>query len=504
MLFILSPYYIVGCVDLMRNYKINLTVFGFVFWTVLVASSLAWNIRDNNSHIIEFAKIAARENFNKDQAFRLWGSRHGGVYVAPDERTPPNPALAHIPDRDVITTTGKKLTLMNPAYMLRQMMNEYADLYGVKAKITGRKYLNPINKPDEWELKALDKFDKGIKEVTEVDLIDGKKYLRYMHPMFMEQSCMKCHGHLGFKVGDLRGGVGVAIPLDKYIESSKHSAINLWVGHVIVWLLGVSLIIIFARYIKQKDIYTEQNLALQREVLVAEKISQAKSEFLSRMSHELRTPLNAILGFGQLLIMTGTNLEDKQKQNINEIIDAGNHLLNLINGVLNLSEIESGKAILNIEEVELNKIIDKCLVMVDSFLNKKNITVNNNIGEHNYKVMADSVRLKQVILNLLNNAIKYNNENGSITIRYKIVSNVIRVGIVDTGVGIDVESMERLFEPFERFDVKENIEGTGIGLTIAKELIEMMGGCINVESIKGKGSTFWVELNLKAENLYDE
>ncbi len=105
-----------------------------IVWTILVAVSLSWNIIDNQSHIIQQATVAAQEDFNKDQDFRLWGSRHGGVYVTPDERTPPNPALAHIPDRDVVTTKGKKLTLMNPAYMLRQMMNEYAELYGVKEK----------------------------------------------------------------------------------------------------------------------------------------------------------------------------------------------------------------------------------------------------------------------------------------------------------------------------------------------------------------------------------
>jgi hypothetical protein len=150
------------------------SIFLVFIWTVLLGLSLAWNIHSEKEQLLEIAKIAARENFNKDHAFRLWASRHGGVYVPANKRTPPSPAMAHIANRDILMPDGVKLTLMNPAYMLRQMAGEYDELFGVKAKITGRILLNPINAPDEWELKALDEFDKGVKEVTELSKIDGK------------------------------------------------------------------------------------------------------------------------------------------------------------------------------------------------------------------------------------------------------------------------------------------------------------------------------------------
>lgn len=270
-----------------------------IVWSVLIGSSLIWNVMEHNQHILELARIAAQENFNKDQAFRQWGSRHGGVYVPIDKRTPPNPALAIIPNRDIEMEDGTKLTLMNPAYMLRQMMNEYDELYGIKAKITGLVLLNPINAPDEWEKQALYKFQNGLNEIVEESLIDGKPFLRFMKPMFMKQDCMKCHGHLGFKVGDLRGGVGVSIPLQPYLDKGKKGLFSIWIGHILVWLLGIMSIVIIFHFKRQQHFVLENNRLLEQEAFNAEKSNQIKTEFLSRMSHELRTPMNAILVFNE-------------------------------------------------------------------------------------------------------------------------------------------------------------------------------------------------------------
>jgi CheY-like chemotaxis protein len=228
----------------------------------------------------------------------------------------------------------------------------------------------------------------------------------------------------------------------------------------------------------------------------AEKASNAKSEFLSSMSHELRTPLNAILGFGQLLELDAKD-EDKKKY-VREIICAGDHLLHLINDILDLSAIESGKLLLLVEDVSLKDIFMECLSLMMPLAEKRNIQIitpyTQCISCH---VQADYMRLKQVLLNLISNAVKYNREGGSISINCKTYSdNKVRLIVTDTGIGMSDSQLQQLFQKFNRVGAEQtDVEGTGIGLVITERLVELMGGAIGVESQKGKGTSFWIELN---------
>ncbi len=217
----------------------RLMLASMLVWTLLVGLSLAWNMLQLENQAEYLATEEARANWNKDQAFRRWATRHGGLYVKPDKRTPPNPYLAHLPKRDVVTTDGTRLTLMNPAYMMRQMTEEFEELYGIKGSITGQILLNPINKADPWEMQALKRFDLGEKEIVDVSTLDGKPYLRLMRPMVMEQGCVKCHGHLGFKVGDIRGGVSVSIPLNPYLAVAAKTGRAVSITHIAIWLIGL-------------------------------------------------------------------------------------------------------------------------------------------------------------------------------------------------------------------------------------------------------------------------
>ena len=219
--------------------------------TLLVGYSYYWNTHKIDNETINLALSEARSNWNKDSAFRLWATRHGGIYVQPDERTPPNPYLAHLPHRDLVTTDGIALTLMNPAYMMRQMTEEFADQYGVRGKITGKLQLNPDNKPDEWQFRALTQFEIGAsEEFFEQQKIGGKPFLRYMKPMYMTEGCVTCHGQLGYKTGDLRGGVSLSIPLAPYITAAEDTKKSIVVTHLGLWLLGVMSIIGFVALIR--------------------------------------------------------------------------------------------------------------------------------------------------------------------------------------------------------------------------------------------------------------
>ncbi|BAE50810.1 PAS domain S-box protein [Paramagnetospirillum magneticum] len=213
---------------------------GLFSWSLLLGGSLAWNIAKQREITLELATNTAQANFNKDVAYRLWASSHGGVYVEPDAKTPPSPWMAHLPDRDLIANDGRKLTLMNPAYMLRQMMQDHGELYGIKGRIVGIVTLNSDNTADPWEAEAIRQFAAGTKsEVMEVSDIDGKPFLRLFKPFRMEPSCQKCHGHLGFQDGEVRGGIGVSVPLAPYLTGEANVVRTMATTHGAIWGLGM-------------------------------------------------------------------------------------------------------------------------------------------------------------------------------------------------------------------------------------------------------------------------
>ncbi len=231
---------------------------------------------------------------------------------------------------------------------------------------------------------------------------------------------------------------------------------------------------------------------------VAEKASQAKSAFLSSMSHELRTPLNAILGFAQLLEIGTPPPTMPQKRSVDQILKAGWYLLELINEVLDLSMIESGKLMLSREPVALADLLFECRAMIEPQARKRGISLHFPRLERGNFVSADRTRFKQVLLNLLLNAIKYNRPGGSVAIECTLTNpDTMRIGVRDTGTGMAPEQMAHLFQPFNRLGKESGVEqGTGIGLVVTKRLVELMGGSIGVESVVDVGSLFWLELHV--------
>jgi CheY-like chemotaxis protein len=248
------------------------------------------------------------------------------------------------------------------------------------------------------------------------------------------------------------------------------------------------------------------NEEMRRAKEEAEAANGAKSEFLSRMSHELRTPLNAILGFGQLLELE----EDKEenRESVEQILKAGRHLLSLIDEVLDLARIEAGRMSLSMEPTSVRQAVQQSLDLIRPMASQRGIRIVAEAStDCDLHVSADLQRLKQVLLNFLSNAIKYNREGGSVTISCvpHPMEGRVRIAVRDTGVGIEPAKLNRLFTPFERLDAERtDVEGTGLGLALSRGLMEAMGGVVGAESTRDEGSTFWLELPIVTEPALPE
>jgi signal transduction histidine kinase len=233
---------------------------------------------------------------------------------------------------------------------------------------------------------------------------------------------------------------------------------------------------------------------LQRLNKELESADRAKNEFLSRMSHELRTPLAAIMGFSELLALS--DLDERRREWAGTILKAGQHLLKLVDEVLDISRIEAGELSLSVEAVPIAPLLDDAIELIEPLADGRRVEIHApELAEGSGYVQGDNQRLKQVVINLLSNAVKYNREGGEVRIAVDGAdSDRVRIGVSDTGPGIDRESLAKLFTPFERLDCGPQVQGTGLGLAVSRSLVEAMGGTLTVESTPGEGSTFTIEL----------
>ncbi|MFL5420100.1 MAG: ATP-binding protein [Myxococcales bacterium] len=252
---------------------------------------------------------------------------------------------------------------------------------------------------------------------------------------------------------------------------------------------------------EQHEVLQEKNRELQIAKVAAEKANRSKSDFLSSMSHELRSPLNGILGFAQLLESDKPPPTAGQKESIGQILTAGWHLLKLIDEILDLAKIESGRLSLSPEPVSLPEVMSECQGMIGGQAQSRGIQITFPTFDLPCFIHGDRTRLKQVVINLLSNAIKYNRARGTVTVRCTAKTpGRIRISIEDNGLGLSAERLAQLFQPFNRLGQEASgVEGSGIGLVVAKQLIELMEGEIGVKSTVGVGSTFWFELPAAAE-----
>lgn len=498
----------------------------FSGWTLVIFGIVIWSYNSIISETEILARREAYKSFEKDVMFRLWAASHGGVYVPVTDSTQPNPYLKDIKERDIVTPSGKQLTLMNPAYITRQVHEISSKRLGIKQHITSLLPIRPENNPDDWEVKALKYFEKGGQEYYGLDTIDKEVYYRYMAPLITESGCLKCHAAQGYKIGDIRGGISASVNW-KYYQSFIDSQTNkFYIGYGALWIIGLLglgmvrkrfIVYLAARdktelemrnlnmeLITSKALIEENlgknNLLIGELTVAKEKLTElnaTKDKLFSIIAHDLRAPFVGFLGQTKILAEEVDDIAPEKISDISSKIHSNaNNLFKLLSNLLNWAQMQRGEIGFNQTTVSIRQLLNDNINSVAAALEQKEIKlVNNVVGEIN--VFADEKMVNSVIVNLLSNAIKFTRRSGEIIVdAVESGNNMIEVSVKDNGIGMNDTVVNKLFELGEKIGRKgtEGEESTGLGLLLCKDFVKRNGGEIRVVSADGKGSTFYFTL----------
>lgn len=527
-----------------------------VVWTLMVAASVQWTMAEHHQHLVRLAQVWAETAFEQDVQYWMWNVRHGGVYAQVDRDTQPDPYLRHFAERDIVTPSGRHLTLINPSYMTRQVFNVARERGAVLGHVTSLKPLDPANKPDAWEKKGLLQFAQGAKVAKATVTLDGKRYYRFMRPLLVQQSCLKCHANQGYHVGDVRGAISVAVPMPRAFAADARFS-GLLLGFGALWLLGLggigaataSLAQRTRRLVQTNDRlqgevemrreteaelrheHDEQRSLIarleqtQQQLLQSEKMA-AIGQLAAGVAHEINNPTGYVLSN---LATLQRYLEDVVKllnayEQCETSLDgqAGEWLQQILalKKSLDIDYIKSDVVDLLRESSEGMNRVRKIVQDLKDFSHpdsgewqwadlRANIESTLNVVWNELKYRTEVVKefgdtplvycipsqINQVTMNLLTNAVQAIPERGTITIRTGCTDDEAWFSISDTGSGISPEHLQRIFDPF--FTTKPVGKGTGLGLSLSFGIVQRHGGRIDVDSEPGKGTTFRVWLPLR-------
>ena len=460
---------------------------------VLVIPTIIMFVRNSLydfDHARHMGMAQAHSIIHKDKSLRNWAASHGGVYVPVDERTPPNPYLTHVPNRD-ITYKEMNLTLMNPAYMLRQVIQEHEGLYGAKSKITSLKPLNPHNTPDAWETKALKEVEtNSLHEYFEfIQEADGEK-LRFLEPFHVEPDCLKCHASQGYQVGDVRGGISVTIPMTHYYSQARTM-----VKLKIIALSTAILTIVVMMYFVYRQVEKNRRRELEQQQIIFEQSKQAAlGEMIGAIAHQMKQPLN-IMG------LSTQEIEADIEDGILKQETVERHCKTLMTEIIYLSDtIDDFRNFFRPDKEKqyfyLHEAVKNSLKILEVQLRIHEITVT--ITGDDMEIHGNKNELQQVVINLVNNAKdalmeQPDNDNRTITITGENLGSFCQFTVADNGGGIPQEHMNRLFTPY--FTTKAE-KGTGIGLYMCQMIVEKsFSGTITAGNQDG-GAVFTVRFPL--------
>ncbi len=273
-------------------------LFLIVIWSLFISVSLLWKFRAGKSGTLKAARIEARTAFEKDVLYRRWNASHGGLYAPVTGVTQPNLYL-EVPERDIQTPSGIKLTKINPAFMTRQVHEIVMKTHGVQGHLTSLNPIRPQNAPDKWETNALKAFERGVEEVSSVEILNGNIYMRLMRPLVTEKSCLKCHAKHGYNLGEIRGGISAAVPLTQLMAIERSSFITFSIIDGLLWFVGIAGIMLSMFFLHRQIIF---RLQVEDDLRKGEKL-KGVIEMAGAVCHELNQPLHTISGNSELLMM---------------------------------------------------------------------------------------------------------------------------------------------------------------------------------------------------------
>ncbi|MCX8069466.1 MAG: DUF3365 domain-containing protein [Thermodesulfovibrionales bacterium] len=502
----------------------------------------------------------ARAIFKQIVITRQWIADHGGIFIENKSLMKPNP---YLDESEIIDIQGRKYIRSSPAMVTKEISKYAKDMELYWFHITSLKLVNPENKPDGFEYKALVSFEKKTaSEFITIEHLENKPYLRYMAPLFVEKSCLRCHYKQNYQIGDVRGAISVMIPIQKTLEDIESNKRFMKVSSVLTVIVLMSALFIIIQkvvmspmrrlkksiadfsegkyspdnMIKTGDEFedlcrtfsemaykiSENQKELEQKIKEAvneleetnkmlKEINSKKSDFIARASHELRTPLTTIKGSmdyisSRLSIMKSGDFNEKSVEELNNFLTLVKknceRLIKMVNNMLDIERIEQGVFESNLKESNLSKLIEEIAVYMKPEADLKEIEFIISKPD-NLPVFVDEDMIRQLLINLLSNAIKFSPHGGKIIIESKIDDKMIITSIIDDGKGIDEEEKKKVFDKF--YKSGDNKTGSGLGLSISKGIVEFHNGFISVKDRQdGKSGacfTFTLPVSLLPERF---
>ena len=471
-----------------------------IIWTVVLAALLASTLLIINSFTLSLATKEAQTNFDKDLAFRVWAAGHGGVYVPVTDKIQPSPYLGNISEQNIVTPSGRQLTLMNPAWMMRELYEQTASRYGVIGHLTSDRLMRDENAPDDWERLALHSFAAGSDEVIEEIDIAGRPYLRFMRPLFVLEECLKCHESQGYGVGDLRGGISISVPLDPYLNSAHRLRAITLTSYSGIWAVGLLGIIFgwrrfqIGRDVIERSAEEISTLNTCLEQRVRERTAELKSvnneleSFASSVSHDLQAPLRAISGFSQAVLQDyGPQLDEAGRHFLTRLDDNAGRMRQMISDLLKLSRSSRGE--MQRDDVDLSAMAAE---IIASLREEHPDRVVETVVQPAMHALGDQRLISALLDNLLRNAWKFTARTTEARIEVGLAETErgLAFFVRDNGAGFDMVYVNKIFAPFKRLHGADEYPGSGIGLAIVQRVAHRHGGDVWAESAVGQGAVF--------------
>lgn len=477
-----------------------------LFWTLTVGAMLGGMAYQQQQEVIETARGIARAAFEKDVLYRRWNAELGGLYAEVSDTMRPNPYLKDIvSERDIVTPSGRQLTLVNPSYMTRQVF-ELGSRDGALAQhITSLTPLRPANAADSWETAALQQFEQGSAEISSIEMINGEEVMRYMRPLYAKSTCLKCHEQQGYKIGDVRGGISVTVPMSSLRDAEYLQGSIVITGGLLLWAIGMLGLFwggVRLRRDTRRRMAMEQQLSTQSMQLQQMQKMESIGVLAGGVAHDFNNILTAINGYAELALMGSPKAAIQR--DLESVIVASNRAKKLTSQLLAFSRKQIYKPV----ALELNTVIEEIEPMLRRLISE-DINIETVYAADLPLINADPTQIEQILVNLVVNARDAVNECATIAAEKGITIKTGQVyldehyvathagsktgkhvlfSVSDTGIGMDEKTKDRVFEPF--FTTKEQGHGTGLGLATVFGIVKQNDANIYIDSEVGVGTTF--------------